>query len=183
MVNREARRTYAELVRQFISGRMTNDEYEEKFKVMELGDKDTAVDRVFNEVWFLYDDFKTHRLTGNYRLNASGHRKIAQVVLFLHGDQEYLWPRDGASGCLLFLLLTLYAVATCTLLSCFPSSSLLILYVSAGLCGTTITTLLLKCRQEGQRWQKAGDADAWPFLTRSDLTEAKRHPRLLAGRQ
>ena len=183
MVDQEARRTYAELVRQFISSRMTNDEYEEKFEQLKLENLDPAVYEIFYQVWGLYDDYSTHRMTGDYHLDRVGRRQIAQAVLFLQSDYEYQWPRDGGYGCLLFLLLAIYAVATAALLSCLPSSSLLILYVSAGLCSTTTAMLLLKSRQEGQRWQKAGDADAWPFLTQADLAEARRHPQLLAGKQ
>ncbi len=57
MADRDARRVYAELVRQFISGRMTNDEYEERFEQLKLENLDPAVDKILYQVWGLYDDY------------------------------------------------------------------------------------------------------------------------------
>ena len=182
MIDRETRRVYAELVRQFVSGRMTNVEYENRFEMMGLNHKDTAVDRIFDEIWVLYDDLRTHRLTGNDRINAEAHRQIAQVVLFLQSDREYLWPQEGMWGCLIFLLLFVSATVTVWAISSFPVLFLSILSVSVCFCSATMAFLLWKSCQERQSWKKAGDTEAWPFRTQADLAEAKRYPRLLAGK-
>ncbi len=181
MINREARRKYRELVRQFISGRVTNDEYEEKFEQLKLENLDPAVDEIFHQVWHLYDDLSTHRMTGDHHLDKAGRRQIAQAVLFLQTENRYCWPQEEMWGCLLFLVLSASAAATVCVISLFPAWFLLVLSVSGCFCSVTTTFLLLKSRQEKRAWQKAGEVAAWPFQTQADLSEAKRHPRLLAG--
>ena len=44
------------LTRQFISGRMTNDEYESGFDTIEYDKNDQVIREVYRQVWFLYDD-------------------------------------------------------------------------------------------------------------------------------
>ncbi|MGI4791483.1 MAG: hypothetical protein ACRYFS_21865, partial [Janthinobacterium lividum] len=89
MINQESRRIYGQLVRQFISGRMTNEEYEQKYEEIDLKGEDMAVAEIYQQVWLLYDDIETHRMTDKHRLNDAGRRQIAQIVLFLNSDKEY----------------------------------------------------------------------------------------------
>ena len=183
MVDREPRRKYAELIRQFISGRMTNDEYEDRFEAIEVSRDDHAVSEIYRQVWFLYDDFKTHRMTGKHRLNNAGRRQTAQIVLFLQSDREYNWPQGSLAGCLSLLLLIVCGFATVSLINYLPENALFILGNAVFVSVVLILFAVLKNWQEKQDWKKAGDADAWPFLLQTDLDEAKRHPRLLAGRR
>lgn len=183
MVDREARRTYAELVRQFISGRMTNDEYEERFEQLKLENLDPAVDKIFYQVWGLYDDYSTHRMTGDHHLDKAGRRRIAQAILFLQTEEHYCWPELGDADWLLNPLLPLCGIITVALIDCTPSNYLSILSISSGISASLAAFALITRRNEKQAWQEAGDDVAWPFRTQADLAEAKSHPRLLAGRR
>ena len=55
------RRRYAELVRHFLSGRMTNLEYERGCDGL-LRDMDEASGQVYDELWKYYCDVREHRM-------------------------------------------------------------------------------------------------------------------------
>ncbi len=183
MGDQEARRKYAELGHQFISGRMTNDEYEERCEEITSHQDDPAVREIYHQIWFLYDDIQTHRMTGKHRLDRAGRREMAKAVLFLQGDQEYVWPETYGLmlwGCLVFLALPW---AVILLLGTFTDQALWILLASAWV------SVLLVCHyfklkwQAQRRWNKTGEGAAWPFRHHADLDEAKRRPQLLNGKQ
>lgn len=79
------------LLRQLVTGRITNDEFENR---QPLGSPDPAVEEVFHlGVWGFYSDTHEHRLTCRYRLPKSARREIARFILFLKSDLSYEWPR------------------------------------------------------------------------------------------
>ena len=92
MVDRKARDEFAELLRHFIAGRITNEEFEDQ---VPHSPKDLAI----FEIWwiatspFFSDDEYT--LTEEYRASDDERREIAKCVLFLKTDQEYQWPRHS----------------------------------------------------------------------------------------
>ncbi len=183
MVDREARRKYAELVRQFISGRITNDEYEERFDAIRCDSDDFAIGEVYHQVWFLYDDMKTHRMTGTHRLDWEGRRATARIVLFLQSDTEYLWPKDGWFGEARMLLIFAAGISTVFLLGLFPNNPLLIVSMAVLVGVLLFTYYTVRMIREGLRWKAHGNTDVWPFLHQKDLDEAVRHPKLLNGGQ
>lgn len=97
MIDRRARESLAEKLRQLASGAITNFSFEEGY----LHSKhDLAIHEVAECLaWPYYDDFTEHRLTGDHAL-LDGHRKdFARAVLFLKSDCEYRWPRrSGLAG-------------------------------------------------------------------------------------
>ncbi len=54
MVDQMARRQYGELVRQFTSGRMTTDEYEQRYIAIRFNKKDLAVSEVCDRLGLLF---------------------------------------------------------------------------------------------------------------------------------
>ena len=109
MVDRKARDKFAELLRHFIAGQITNDEFENQIPLPRVFSSNPA-DPAITEIWWiaawpLYDDFEEHTLTGEYRVPDEYRREIAKCVLFLKADQEYQWPRQtGLRKSLMFLL-------------------------------------------------------------------------------
>ncbi len=83
-----SRRAAAELLRQFASGRLTNDEFEERWPES----RDPALSAVREAAWFLYSDLRAHSLTGTSRLPFAVRRQVARWALFLHSDLAYEWP-------------------------------------------------------------------------------------------
>lgn len=93
-VDAVARRAAAELVRQLASGRLTNDEFEERWPAS----ADPALSAVREAAWFLYSDLRTYRLTGADRLPFPIRRQVARWVLFLHSDLPYEWPVESRAA-------------------------------------------------------------------------------------
>jgi hypothetical protein len=90
IVDKNARRQLAELLRHFVAGLITNDEFVERCP---RRCEDLAVRQVLTEgAWFLYDDLHEHRLTGKYRLNVRDRSHVARWILFLESDLRYEWP-------------------------------------------------------------------------------------------
>ena len=90
ILDRESRRSLAELLRHLVAGLITNDEFENR---RPRGSHDLAVRQIFEEgAWFLYDDTYAHRLTGRHRLSTRERRNVARWILFLETDLTYEWP-------------------------------------------------------------------------------------------
>jgi hypothetical protein len=83
-----SRRAAASLLRQFASGRLTNDEFEDRWP----DSPDPALCAVREAAWFLYSDLRAYRLDGANRLPFAVRRQVARWVLFLHSDLPYEWP-------------------------------------------------------------------------------------------
>jgi hypothetical protein len=94
MIDREARKNPAEIVRRFISGQITNFKFEARMPVT----KDLAVRAIENSLWCFYDDFKEHSLSGEWKLPDETKSIMARWIMFLHTDEEYRWPNMAWPG-------------------------------------------------------------------------------------
>lgn len=103
MIDRDHRDLYAEHLRHFAAGIMSVEEYEALTKEFAFATKDRAC-KIYWTVWTLYDDFRTERLRGEWKLTGQRRKAVACCVLFLYSDKEYEWPEEGNS---LLNLLTL----------------------------------------------------------------------------
>lgn len=158
MIDRRRRDQFAEVLRHFASGLLTNDEYEKRVESIFEGmgpkqHEDLALWAVYDNVWFLYDDMRTHRLIGGHALTPQGRTEVARWIMFLYTDQEYKWPFTR--------------------------------FLSFSSCLFRIATLGLWDLIMGARWARQlatlGDWDVWPFLTSQVYEEARQKPRLLNG--
>lgn len=89
MVDRPSRNLIALRLRQYVSGRVTNDDLDDA--MWEIADDRGAV-AVSEMAWRLYDDTTKHRATGRHYLSAEARREISRWILFLDTDLEYEWP-------------------------------------------------------------------------------------------
>jgi hypothetical protein len=103
MIDRTARDELAELLHQFVAGRITNYDFENSVPASD----DPAIYEIAWAAWFLYDDLHEHTLTAGYRVPGEYRRDIARWIIFLHSDEEYRWPRETGFSALPFLLLSL----------------------------------------------------------------------------
>jgi hypothetical protein len=87
-----SRDRFAEILRQFASGRLTNDEFEDR--ASEFRD-DEVVNKLYWFVWMFYDDLYEHRLLGKHRLSPLQRRVFAQCVLFLRSGLPYEWDKSA----------------------------------------------------------------------------------------
>ncbi len=89
MVDRNARDVAAGVLRQFIDGLITNEEYERRFA---RNKQDPALWAVHAQLWFCYSDLSEHTLTGKHALNGEQFALFERCVLFLNSDLEFQWP-------------------------------------------------------------------------------------------
>ena len=90
MIDRVARNEFAELLRHFVAGQIENFDFENRVP--------SSNDPAINEIWWIaawpmYDDFRTHKLEGKWRIPEEYRREIAKAILFLKSDHEYIWPK------------------------------------------------------------------------------------------
>jgi hypothetical protein len=81
---RERWQKAARLIRDFVAGKITNDEFEDGWP---LGPGDPALNDVFNFVWRFYDDLSTHRFKGGDAAAA----ELLRCAAFLETDLQYIW--------------------------------------------------------------------------------------------
>jgi len=93
MVDRDARDRMALLLRRLVTGRITNDEFEDEIP---RSPADPAVTAIYRHgAWGLYSDLHQHRLVGRLRLPREERREVARFILFLKSDLEYEWTSPG----------------------------------------------------------------------------------------
>ena len=153
MIDRARRYKYAELLRHFAAGLITNDDYVDHYynivAVTRPGHVQFADDglrAVFSEAWFLYSDVRTHKVAGKRALSPKTRREVARWILFLYSECEYQWPTIPKFGGL-----------------------------------WNVLTLGHWGRNFERQCRRVGDYDYWPFRYRHQYEEALRTPRLLAG--
>ena len=89
MVDRIQRDAASRVLRSFIDGAITNDEFEAQFPRSE---EDSALPAIKANVWMLYSDLHRHKLTGKHEPNAETRALLERCVLFLETNLEFEWP-------------------------------------------------------------------------------------------
>jgi hypothetical protein len=88
MVHRASRDRLAQALRQYASGRITNDDLDD----VDVDWRDRGAIAVSQMAWGLYEDTTLHRATGRYYIARQHRRDIARWIAFLYSDEEYIWP-------------------------------------------------------------------------------------------
>ena len=91
MVDRISRDKLAETLRQYISGRVTNDTLDD----LNINNEDFGVKAIKDASWFLYDDIYEHKAVGRNRIEKENRHEVSKWIVFLQSDEEYLWPRPS----------------------------------------------------------------------------------------
>jgi hypothetical protein len=88
MVDKPSRERLALALRRYVSGLITNDQLDD----VEVDWRDRGAVAVKERAWGLYDDMYVHRATDTQSISRELRREISRWIIFLHTDQEYLWP-------------------------------------------------------------------------------------------
>jgi hypothetical protein len=89
MVNRTQRDAAGRVLRSFVDGAITNDEFEAQFP---RGEEDSALPAIKANMWMLYSDLHRHKLTGKHEPNAGTRALLERCVLFLATGLAFEWP-------------------------------------------------------------------------------------------
>lgn len=197
-VNIPARRAFAELLRQFYSGRMTNDQYEARYwKLIDHHGSDSGIEAIYDAAWGTYDDILTHRMSRFWRrLSREQRRVIQRWILFLGTDVAYVRteqePVSVSDWCAVALLVVpaLLPVASVIIGTPFwaPGVFGLLLMTSVLVYGgmwlwhlaRTVAERVAGRNRPAQTW--SDDTFPWPFRTITEFHAALSAPRYLAGR-
>jgi hypothetical protein len=88
MVDKEYRQVAAKLIEQFVSCRITNFQFRDRFPKSE----DKALRAIETRLWFAYDDLCEHRLDGKHAPSEAWRVVFQRCVLFLRAEFEYTGP-------------------------------------------------------------------------------------------
>jgi hypothetical protein len=88
MVDALKRKRAVDLIRRFIDGQISNDEYDNDFPD---DTQDQGLLVVYDRLWLLYSDLRTHRLDKD-TLSSEERELIERCITFLNTDLEYEGP-------------------------------------------------------------------------------------------
>jgi len=151
LIDRVARQRAAETIRHYISGVITNKEFEERYPISK---RDPIISAVDDTLWATYDDIYVHKLRGTNSVSKEIKQEIARWLMFLYSDQEYLWPKISNAG----------------LLNYFESCWFF-----------RITGMAKLIENQANKFKTIGDYDVWPFIKVEDYKKKMKKPILLAS--
>jgi hypothetical protein len=85
----EQRRFGADLLRQFIAGEITNEQFHRNFP---RSTSDTALNAIFRGAWVTYSDLREYRLVGKDAPSEKVQAILESCRLFLTTDLPFEWP-------------------------------------------------------------------------------------------
>lgn len=91
IIDREARDQLVQLLNEFIVGKLTNFDFEDKMPSSE----DPVIWAIESSIWCFYDDFKEQKLD---HLSENAKSMIARCIEFLESNECYKWPKITHPG-------------------------------------------------------------------------------------
>lgn len=194
-----SRRSLSVDIRRLVTGRMTNDEFDDVYFERYEACDDPAVAAIASYCYCLYDSATLYpiKLHGRHAVPRETRQAAARAVLFLRAGLAYEWPKNEnaplllASGralaaphgiiagiLLLVIGIPVYLVEPYPAMSVFPLLGILITLVSLAV----LQSWRNFERRNQAAFEASGDPNLWPFSRQSDLQQAKRTAYLL-GRQ
>lgn len=197
MTNTKLRRELAQQIRWLFNGRITNDQFDDFLLDNCWSSEDRAIREIAHEVWCAYSDTHAYRLRGHYAPTREQRAGAIRCWVFLRCGADYLWPTWRISGSVrtldatawmmvpLTAALMLVGVATIGTPFVGPWDTGLLLLSCAALAAafgrTCDAAARRKVRAIQERFEAAGDIDAWPFLSYKEVIDRQKAGRLLAG--
>jgi hypothetical protein len=93
MVDKPKRVEAAKLIEDFLSCRITNFEYDNRYPRSD----DLALFAIYSMLWFAYSDVREHRMDGKHTLSSEWRQVVEHCILFLKTEFEYHGPRNFVS--------------------------------------------------------------------------------------
>jgi len=151
-VDKVARTTASQLFRDFITGKISNDNFEDQRPVT----SDNAIDAIWDTAWLFYSDLEEHRLKGRHKLPTEQKRACIRWLLFLHSDFNYEWPDIHLPG---------YDPAT---------------RIETSVWKRIFSSDNTLDNNEATQFLSSGHYAVWPFISVADYKSALANPRFLS---
>jgi hypothetical protein len=197
MIDHELRNSLSQDVRRLITGRMTNDAFDDAYYETYETSDDCAVTAIASFCYCLYSsDLWTYRLRGRHAVDDETRSIAARSVLFLRSGLEYEWPPMPDNPALrmlasLAMFLGLPAGVAISLI-CIPlalsgsddgiTGPLAILGPLLLIGSTALEFFWSRLLSEDWKaFQDSGDHDVWPFIRRKDFDTARQTCHMFAN--
>jgi hypothetical protein len=175
-------------VRRLVTGRMTNDAFDDVYYESYEPSGDRAIQEIAAFCSGLYssDLLWPYHLRGRYAVNADTRSTACRCVLFLRSGLEYQWPSTPDdpvlrtfAGLALFLGIpggiAILLICVALVISGPDQMTTWLVLLGAVLLVTSTALALGWPRLLANDWaafRSAGDSDVWPFLRREDFQAA-----------
>jgi len=195
MIDSEARKDLSQRIRQLVTGRITNDAFDDLVYAPYMAHSDAAVREIATFGSSLYGDLYRYRLKGEHAVDSQTRAAAARCVLFLRSDLEYCWPEPpkydllfGIAWAAIYLAIplaiALFVISLFAALSRDFTSFAII--AACGFSPLAVRWLLMKvsARHFDSLWDSFrahGDYDVWPFIREEDFEHAQRTLHLLGS--
>lgn len=169
-------------LRKLVTGRMTNDAFDDLYYEKYCVSEDPAVREIARFGWSLYssDLIWSYKLIGRYALPGSLKKRAAHAVLFLNTSQEYQYP-IAPDRPIYGLVAVLFGFASLIVIVGYTFHPFAFL---AAITLILIVLLTLKSSY-GRREENTSSLDLtskiWPFANDDDLAKANGNAFLLSG--
>ncbi len=203
MVDLSLRSALSQDLRRLVTGRISNDDFDDLFYGRYSSSDDSAVRHLSEYGYGLYssDLLWPMRLRGHDALTRGERHRAARCVLFLKSGGDYAWPEMPGSkwhGMLWWAALQL-GLPTGVILLLYSVPSLLTsvrnrefnLSLALGGGALLIWSVLYLLAHSAfvdeqehvkwRSWRESGDFDVWPFLRREDFYRARRSVAFLGS--
>jgi hypothetical protein len=197
MVDPQTRRLLSLDVRRLVTGRMTNDAFDDVYYETYERSDDRAVREIATFCYSLYssDLLLPYRLRGRHSVDDETRSTAARSVLFLRSNFEYAWPPFPDN----FALRVLAGLAMflglpggiALLLICIPlelsgpdsMTAPLAIIAAFLLVGSAALAFYWPrfLRTDWQSFKESGDYDVWPFIRRKDFDTARQSCQMFAN--
>lgn len=191
MLDAELRKSLSQEVRRLVTGRMTNDDFDDVYYRSYISAGDRAISEIALSCYCLYnsDLMFPYRLRGSYAVDEGTRVAVARSVLFLRSGLEYEWPSFPDSPTLRVLagFAMMYGLPAGIAFSLIGIPFFAMSEFHDGTTGTlavlgpllligSVALAFFWPRMMSDKWRAfrgAGDFDVWPFLRRGDYDRAR----------
>lgn len=198
MVDIELRHRLSQDLRCLVTGRMTNDDFDDAYYESYVDSDDLAIREISRFGWSLYssDVLFAYKLRGSHRVSDAARKTAAHAILFLQTEAEYGYPETIDSfgysmvGCAWFngslVGVAFVIIGVPVLLSGDTWTGGYCLVIGLAIFAVCFLLAYLQSsqyRQFREDCDRVGEMSIWPFFDRDSLVVANGNNHLLSGIQ
>ena len=198
MVDLKLRHQLSQDLRQLVTGRMTNDDFDDAYYESYMDSDDLAIREISRFGWALYssDVLFAYKLRGSHRVSNATRKTAAHAVLFLQTENEYGYPETSDSlgesiiDCAWFYGTLVggafVLIGGPILLSGDSTTGGYCLAIGFAIIATSFLLAYAQYNQQklfNEECDRLGEMSIWPFFDRASLADANGNNYLLSNFQ